>query len=159
MRLFTALDLDDATRARAADAAARARVALERQASDLTARWVAPDSLHITLWFLGEVADDRAAAITQALSSPFEEQPFDVAIGGLGFFPPSRSPRVFWLGVHDGADRVAPLYREVGHRLAPLGFEPESRGFTAHVTIARVKDPGRSGAGTIRAILAGIPGD
>lgn len=145
MRLFVAVELEDDVRHAAAEAASALRRAIAR-AGDLDARWIPEDSLHITLFFLGEVADERVAAVRAALDVPFATRPFSIDVGGAGAFPPSGPPRVLWLGVREGAPQLAALHAEVSGRLWPLGFEPEHRKFSAHLTIARVRDVGRRGA-------------
>jgi RNA 2',3'-cyclic 3'-phosphodiesterase len=106
----------------------------------LQARWVSPEHLHITVWFIGEVNEERARTIEDVLRLPFATPAFDLEIDGAGRFPPSGQPRVFWLGMRQGGAELEQLYREVGQRLVPLGFEPERRPFSAHLTLARVKD-------------------
>ncbi len=152
MRLFVGVELSDDVRAAAAATAGRLREDLRKARLHLDARWVAPENLHVTLWYIGEVSDERGAAISAALAAPFPIAPFDLALDGCGAFPPSGSPRVFWIALRAGADRMLDLWREVAARLAPLGFEPERRPYSAHLTIARVKDGGREAAG-IRRLL------
>jgi RNA 2',3'-cyclic 3'-phosphodiesterase len=136
MRLFVAVELDDAVRRRAAAIAE----AVEASVSDaLVLRWIPAENLHITLWFLGEVPDPRAASVLTALDRPFDIPPFPLALGGIGAFPSSGLPRVVWLGVREGDAGLAALHREIGARLEPLGFAAEPRPFAAHLTLGRVK--------------------
>jgi len=137
MRLFIGVELSDTVEARAAGIAERLRQTLGRRA---TARWIAAENLHITLWFLGEVADDRVAAMMSAVNSPFTVPSFDLELRGAGAFPPHGPPRVFWIGVAAGQDSLQALHDELAVRLQPLGFEPELRAYSAHLTIARVKE-------------------
>ena len=151
-RLFIGLELDDAVRAAAAAAAARLR---DLAGPDIDARWIPAENLHITLWFIGEVDDERASRIGTAIDRPFATPTFDLAIGGAGAFPAAGAPRIFWLGVGAGADAALALHDEVGARLAPLGFEPERRAYAAHLTVARVKEARRRGGHAgVRAALA-----
>jgi RNA 2',3'-cyclic 3'-phosphodiesterase len=160
MRLFIGVELDDRVKAAAADVAERLRQHLQRAVPELVARWIAPENLHITLWFIGEVADAHGDAIADVLKqSPFSIPPFDLGLAGCGAFPPSGPPRVFWIGVNRGAREMADLYRETGDRLAPLGYAPERRAYAAHLTIARVKDPGRGASKAVRATLAQLPAE
>jgi 2'-5' RNA ligase len=136
MRLFVGVEIDDVVRRRAAALADAA----ERLLSDmLVVRWIAPENLHITLWFLGEVADNRFPALSAALDRPFALPSFNLRFGGPGAFPPSGVPRVLWLGIEDGAESLANIHTELAARLQPLGFLPERRPFSAHLTIGRVK--------------------
>jgi RNA 2',3'-cyclic 3'-phosphodiesterase len=150
-RLFIGLELDAAVRTAAASASEALRRRLGR---DVDARWIPPENLHVTLWFIGEVDDLRAGRIIEAVDTPFETAAFDLAIRGAGAFPPSGAPRVFWLGVGNGTESVSRLHREVAARLTPLGFEPEPRPYSAHLTIARVKEARRSGGhAALRSVL------
>ena len=137
MRIFIGVELDDTVRESAAAAAASLRTQLGAR---VQARWIPADNLHITLWFIGEVAEDRAEQILRALGVPFPDESFDVRVAGAGSFPLSGAPRVFWLGVTSGAERLARLHAEIARRLQPLGIEPERRPYSAHVTLARVKE-------------------
>jgi 2'-5' RNA ligase len=159
VRLFVAVEIDEPVRIAAADAAARFRARLSQQRPDLDARWVPADNLHITLWFIGEVNDLRAAAIVDVLQPPFRHEPFELRLAGLGAFPPSGAPRVFWLGVSAGQEGLRVLHDETGARLRPLGFEDERRPYSAHLTIARVKDAPRGSGPIVREVLAGIPAE
>jgi RNA 2',3'-cyclic 3'-phosphodiesterase len=130
--------LPDDVRARLADAAA----ALRRAAPDVA--WVAAENLHLTLKFLGPVDEARLPAIVAALTGAAAGQPrFVLDCVGLGAFPSASRPRVVWAGVERGAAAVAALARAVEGSLEPLGFAPESRTFTAHVTLGRIRDPRR----------------
>jgi 2'-5' RNA ligase len=137
MRLFIGIELSDAVRARTADIAERLRQTLGRR---VTARWIAAENLHVTLWFIGEVTNGRAAAVVTGINAPFTIRPFDLELRGAGAFPPHGAPRVFWIGVTRGEASLQALYDELAHRLQPLGFEPERRAYSAHLTIARVKE-------------------
>ena len=137
MRLFVGVELDDRVRTTAAEIAESLRRRLARR---VDARWIAAANLHVTLWFLGEVEESKAEAIRGALDSPFRETAFDLEINGAGVFPPTGAPRVLWLGITTGGDALQRLNAELAPRLLPLGFEPERRPYSAHLTIARVKD-------------------
>jgi 2'-5' RNA ligase len=139
MRTFVAVEIDEAVRRRAANLSARLGAALEQGGDRRSVAWVAPRNLHFTLQFLGEIDPALAKQVADRLAPPFDMPPFDVAIGGLGTFPPSGPPRVVWLGVTDGAARLSTLYREVAVRLTGLGFPRDARPFRAHLTIGRVK--------------------
>jgi 2'-5' RNA ligase len=136
VRLFIGVELDDEVKARAAAIADALRDKLGR---GVTARWISPDNLHITLWFIGEVPDDRAAGIIEAVNAPFATSSFDLELHGAGVFPPHGPPRVLWIGVADGQQSMIALYNELAARLQPLGVEPERRAYSAHLTIARIK--------------------
>lgn len=141
MRLFLAVELDEAVRRAAADTARRLSLALERHGVRRGISWVAPANLHFTLHFLGEVDDATARVLVERMSAPLATPPFDLALAGLGTFPPSGPPRVIWLGVGEGAPGLAEAHREIGTRLDGLRVAREHRPFSAHLTIGRVKAP------------------
>ena len=133
MRLFVAVNLPEGTR-RSARAATRTL-----RESRLPVKWLDEDALHVTLKFLGEVEQGRVTAIGEALSGAVQGvKPFEVGVGGLGAFPDSHHPRVFWLGVerHPALELLA---NDVERALAPLGYQSELRPFQPHVTLGRVK--------------------
>ena len=158
MRLFVGLELDEPVRAAAAAASSRLERRLSSVACDFKARWVAPDNLHITVWFFGEVADAPAARLADHLAAPLGLPPFDLDVRGCGAFPRSGAPRVLWIGTVEGITGMIEAHAALVERLAPLGYTPEGRAYSPHLTIARVKDPGRS-ARTVRETLAGEAAD
>ncbi len=129
MRLFVALDIPDSIRSRIATF----MEGLRNFAPD--ARWVTPESLHVTLKFIGEFPDDRLDQLKKALAT-VGGQPFDVSFRSAGFFAP-RSPRVFWIGIEAGYELKA-LAASVEAALVPLGIPKEERDFTPHLTLARM---------------------
>jgi 2'-5' RNA ligase len=157
LRLFIGVELDEAVR----DSAAAIANSLRRHLGDrVDARWVSASNLHITLWFIGNAADDRTEEILRGLDRPFTIPAFDAHIAGLGVFPPSGAPRVFWLGVQSGAEPLAGLHAGLSARLLPMGIEAERRAYSAHLTIARVKEIRGGKADTdLRASLRGVAAD
>jgi 2'-5' RNA ligase len=130
MRLFVAIELPGQLRH------ALSEVHRNIRASTHSARWVAPESIHLTLKFLGEVKESSINAIKDVLAD-ITWQPFTVTVRGLGFFPAKRSPRIFWAGME--APTLVELAAEIDKRLEKLGFEKEKRAFHPHVTLARAK--------------------
>ena len=99
-------------------------------------RWVAPEKIHLTIKFLGDIEPSRVNPIANALEhvlTPFPR--FTINAKGLGVFPNLRRPRVLWVGLQDG--QLAQLAAKVESALEPLGFLPEARGFQPHLTIGR----------------------
>ena len=141
MRLFVGAEPSPRVRREAAATAAALRSALEARRVFHKFRWVPPENLHLTVWFLGEVTDERSAGVINALAPALGEKPFSIHLSGLGTFPPSGSPRVVWMGIVEGLDALSRMHDEVAIRLAPWGFQKESRPYSAHLTLARVKDP------------------
>ncbi len=131
MRVFIAVDLSSEVRN------ALAEIQRDLRRATGTARWVAPESIHITLKFLGEVPEARIEEIHGALAG-LTWKPFTVTVRGVGFFPGNRSPRVFWAGME--APTMQGLAEELDARMERLGFEKEKRAFRPHITLARAKD-------------------
>jgi 2'-5' RNA ligase len=131
MRVFIAVEIPDEVRKALGD--------VQRALRPLTnsARWVVPESIHITLKFLGEVQDKRVEDIDAGLTG-LSWKPFVVSVRGVGFFPGTRSPRVFWAGME--APTMQGLAEQLDTRLERLGFEKEKRAFRPHITLARAKD-------------------
>lgn len=154
MRLFVGVELDDPVRAACAAAARDLEERLRRARANIAVRWIPEQNLHITLWFLGNVGDEKAAAISDHLRAAWDIGAFSVTVAGAGAFPPSGPARIFWLRVTDGADPLTHLYRELASRLGPLGFEPERRPYHPHITIGRVKDANSVASRKARAALA-----
>lgn len=138
MRLFAAIELPEGVRHLLQSAASELRARLGRS---LDARWVEPEKLHLTVRFIGQVADEGAPALINRVRVPIAIAPFEVRLGGCGVFPKSGPPRVIWIGVVHGVESLARIHEELNARLAPFGFEPERRPFSAHLTLARLRNP------------------
>jgi RNA 2',3'-cyclic 3'-phosphodiesterase len=136
LRLFVALDLDDDVRR--AIAALQQRVA-KVPAADRSMKTVDPTRMHLTLAFLGEIAERDVPAIVDTLSKDICVRPFAAVFRGLGVFPPRGAPRVLWLGVEEGSGEIVELRRAVAGRLEGLGIALEPRPFHPHLTLARFR--------------------
>jgi RNA 2',3'-cyclic 3'-phosphodiesterase len=142
MRLFVAVDIDDRTRARVARVIEALRTGLDAAHSAARVSWIAPDRLHLTLQFIGEVSEAVAAAIVARLGPPVDLPPFEIRFHSIGTFPPGGRPRVVWLGIDRGSDALAAVHAEIERRLADVPFRRESRAFSPHLTVARFKEGG-----------------
>ena len=101
-------------------------------------RWVRPENLHLTLRVLGSTPEDRLPARREKVEAVARRGcPFRLTIGLPGCFGSKRSPRVVWLGIGDGAGELASLARGLEEAAVKLGFEPEGRPWSAHLTLAR----------------------
>ena len=104
-------------------------------------KWVAPEGIHLTLKFLGSVASNKVSEIIEAISKAAQgASAMHLQMGGLGVFPNWQRPQVVWVGMRGEIEKLAALQRNIETALAPLGFPPESRGFTAHLTLARLRE-------------------
>ena len=152
MRLFAAIDPDPPARATAARAA-RAAARRLREDGSRRIRWTAPERLHVTLRFLGELPEAEVEAVRGAFRPPFETGAFAAGTSGLGCFPASGPPRVVWLGIDEGREALAAVRTELDGRLAAVGLLPEKRRFNAHLTLGRMKGwPARSRIEVVRAL-------
>ena len=134
MRAFIAIDLPESLRA-----ALRRKQAGFRPVSP-DARWTLPEGIHLTLKFLGEVADHKVREVSEYLKKLGPLEPFAVRVKGFGFFPDSRRPRVFWVGIEESAP-LARLAEQVDQAMGTIGFAREQRAFHPHLTLARFKAP------------------
>ncbi len=150
-RLFTAVELGALARA-AVVARQAVLVGRLREAGDVSLRPVRPEHLHLTVVFLGEVADARVPDAVTALSEPLAQRAFDVAFGSAGAFPPTGPMRVLWLGVEQGSEGLRAVHAELASRVRRLGIALEPRPFAPHLTLARWRVPAPS---TLRPVLDG----
>jgi 2'-5' RNA ligase len=133
MRSFIALDIDDAIRE-------RLQVFMDGVhgfAPD--AHWVRPESMHVTLKFVGEKSAEAVQTIKQALAR-LQAGTIEISFRGYGFFPTTKTPRVLWAGIEAGP-QLAALAKSVDETTAALGV-PKEKSFSPHITLAR---SGRSG--------------
>jgi len=104
-------------------------------------KWVDPDSIHLTLKFLGNIATDRIGEITRAMAQAAQTvPPFRLEVKDLGAFPNLKRVQVVWVGISGEMDKLGQLQQGIESNLARLGFTPESRPFTPHLTLARLRD-------------------
>jgi len=131
-----------------ADLKAKIKAVQDRfRQADPDVKWVAAENFHVTLKFLGDVAEDRLESVCRAVEAAAAGvRPFAVTVSGAGTFPNPRRPRVVWVGLGSGFDQLAALAGRVESELAGIGFPKEDRRFSAHVTIGRVRDNRRTDA-------------
>ena len=104
-------------------------------------RTVRPESIHLTIRFLGEVPAAQTAAIAAAVSEPAADwTPFELELGGVGAYPSPGRARVLWVGLAGDLARLIDLHGEVADVLASLGFAREARPYSPHLTVARIGD-------------------
>ena len=104
-------------------------------------KWVDPENIHLTLKFLGDVASDSMPQIVEAMSRLAKSHStFKLQVAGTGAFPNWQRPQVVWVGVGGELDRLNSLQKGLESVLSPLGFPSESRPFSAHLTVGRLRD-------------------
>lgn len=129
MRLFTAVDLPEQLKAQV----------LELCSGLPGVRWVKPEQLHLTLRFIGEVNAAESEDLDNTLKT-VRFSPFEIALKGVGQFPPKGQPRVIWVGVAQN-DALTGLAHQVEQAVTRAGFAPADKPFSGHITLTRVKFP------------------
>jgi RNA 2',3'-cyclic 3'-phosphodiesterase len=135
MRLFVAINLPDSW---------KQTLALPEASIGWLGRgvkWVEPRGMHLTLRFLGEVAENELPALETAIRAAVSDTaPFSMRIHGTGVFPNPRRPRVYWAGV-DAPSSLIEMQKRLESQMQNLGFETEEVPFRPHLTLARIKEP------------------
>ena len=134
MRLFVALEIPSAVRENLATLIASMRAITKEP------RWVRAENLHVTLKFLGEVAEGKVDAIRSALGQIRSDRPVALEFRGLGFFPNEKHPRVFWADM-EASPNLKTLAGDIEGAIEKLGIPREKREFSAHLTLARFERP------------------
>jgi RNA 2',3'-cyclic 3'-phosphodiesterase len=147
VRLFVAIDLDGTARSAIIGLQKRLAGLFDKRRSDL--RWTRPDQLHLTLAFIGEVAEDAAEPLFDSLTPPIAMPAYALVMAGLGAFPPRGAPRVLWLGASAGARETIAVQHELAGRLGAVGVQLEQRPFHPHLTLARWRESGASDRRTV----------
>jgi len=134
IRTFIAVDIPDSIR----EKIARLQAKLKEKKANV--KWVRPQTIHITLKFLGDVEEERIDEIGEAIERAVKGfQPFTAFVGGAGRFPNDRKPRVLWVGVKKGGNALSELADRIENECAQLGFEKGKRKYSAHLTLGRVR--------------------
>lgn len=150
MRTFIAIELEPAVR----------RPLLKLLSEDLPAardvRWCGENQLHVTLKFLGDVSDTQLPKVCDAVAAASAQiEPFPLRVKGLGVFPAPRNPRVLWCGIEDPTQSCRRWVECADPLLTELGFKPETRAFTPHITLGRSRSS--QGAAVLRSVLDTLP--
>jgi len=133
VRLFVAIDIPPEVKA-------RLRIFIEGLRPMAKLSWSQVDNLHVTTKFIGEWPQERLEELKETLAQVPKPGSVNLAVRGLGWFPNSRNPRVFWAGIDAGAS-LETLAGDLDRRLAALGVPVERREFHPHLTLARRRDP------------------
>jgi 2'-5' RNA ligase len=133
IRSFMAFDIESDT---VLNRLATAQSSLVQTGADL--KLVEPQNIHITIRFLGNITQAMAEKILDEMKR-IQFAPFNVQIKGIGAFPNPHYSRVVWAGITDGADQLKNVFSQLEPRLRSLGFTPDHKGFSPHLTIARVR--------------------
>jgi 2'-5' RNA ligase len=141
IRSFIAIELPDPVKASLSSLKDRLRPAEHHYV-----KWVGPEGIHLTLKFLGNIAKDRVPQIKEAIAQVSQDvSPFQLQISRLGAFPNVQRPQIIWVAITGEVEKLAMLQRGIEQALVPLGFAPESRSFTPHLTLGRLRERVSSG--------------
>jgi 2'-5' RNA ligase len=140
LRLFVAIDIPETIQRYLGDAIDTCRDVIQG------AKWVDPGNLHLTLKFLGNVEEERLPAVEDALRSAVGGGALRLSLGEAGVFPGPKRARVFWIGLEGDLPGLQRLARSIDLAMRKLRFEKEKRAFAAHVTLARLRQPGDASA-------------
>ena len=136
IRTFIAIELSPAFRIEIEELQVKLKAS-----NPLPAKWVKPNGTHLTLTFLGNVGEDLVSTITLAMERAAEGvNPFLLRLGHMGVFPSLNRVQVIWVGLEGKLDNLLDLKNRLESELTPLGFQPEERNFTPHLTLARLRD-------------------
>lgn len=136
IRAFIAIELPDKVKNELSEILYKLKPGREK-----AVKWVNPNGIHLTLKFLGNIPEERIVDITHAIAKASSFTfPFNLELKGLGAFPNLKSPRVVWVGIGGDIPVIANLQRQIDQPLIPLGFPPEKRDFSPHLTLGRVRD-------------------
>ncbi len=134
LRTFIAIDLASPLR----QSLAHLQGQLKKTGADV--RWVKPEQIHLTLKFLGDTPVEKIADIQTILEETLQNMPsFPINLQSLGAFPKIDSPQIIWVGIQTGDQLIAQLAQSIDEKLKPLGFPEETKKFSAHITLGRVK--------------------
>ena len=145
IRSFIAFDIDNES---VIKRFSEAQAKLVNTGADL--KLVKPQNIHMTMRFLGNISPPMVDSIHEEMKK-ISFTPFNVEIKGLGVFPKLKYARVIWAGIRKGADELTNVFNQLEPLLRGLGFKPDPKGFSAHLTIARVKT-GRNKVELVRRI-------
>ena len=136
IRTFIAVELSDAVRRALGDL----QLQLKGERASRFVRWVAPENIHLTLKFLGAVDADKMSVLQAAVAEACAGiPPFALTLAGIGAFPNTRRPNVVWVGVRGEIEMAIRLAERIDEACVALGFPRETRPFSPHLTLGRVK--------------------
>lgn len=141
MRVFIAIDINDEIRKRLSDLQSQLqKEALQQNVKKSDVKWVDPRLIHLTLKFLGEVADERIVDVCNVTRDVAGRNAgFDLAVESVGCFG-GESARVLWVGTGQGSDELLRLQNDLEQAMASAGWPEEARGFSGHLTVCRIRN-------------------
>ncbi|MEW5766128.1 MAG: RNA 2',3'-cyclic phosphodiesterase [bacterium] len=104
-------------------------------------KWVEPDSIHLTLKFMGNIPRNNLKSVTKIIQETAQRKEwFEISLDALGAFPSLKKPRIVWVGIKDPRERLKQLAQELDRRLFSIGVPKEDKEFVSHITLGRVKE-------------------
>ena len=135
IRAFIAIELPEEVKA------SLDRIQAQLKSGQDYVKWVQPEGIHLTLKFLGNIAVSLVPSIGDAITQAAKSvTAFNLEIARLGAFPNLSAPRVAWVGLGGNVGCLLQLQKAIDQELVPLGFDPEARAFSPHLTLGRVRD-------------------
>jgi 2'-5' RNA ligase len=139
MRVFIAIDIGEKIRKALGDLQHELQSKLDIRRGDV--KWVNPDSIHLTLKFLGEIKDEKTVEVCDTVRDVAAgHQGFELDVESVGQFG-GRSARVVWVGCGHGSEPLQKLQKDIERQLTLAGWPEEKRDFTGHLTLCRVRNP------------------
>ena len=136
LRTFLAVDIGPEVR----ENLRRLQEQLQRSQADV--RWVRPESIHLTLRFLGEIPASDLEKLEPVMAAAVSGQAaVEISVAGWGMFPSPKRPRVLWVGIPQGREKLAPMAEALERGLIQAGFGPEDRPWKPHLTLGRFRSP------------------
>src|ERR1051326_7978016 len=150
LRLFVAIHVPEAVKEKLREVQRE----LQKLLAKASVRWTPPEQIHLTLRFFGTVPIEDLPQLQTALANACVRiRPLELRACGLGAFPPKRAPPVLWAGVQDSTNQLLPLQKSIETATAQFGEKPEPRDFSAHLTLARIKEIHRAEEKALREFL------
>ena len=140
IRSFVAVDLDEPN---VRERIVKAQRGLEQTRAQL--KLVDPTIMHLTLRFIGEIPQATVEKVKEAMD-PVQFQPFEVEFSGMGAFPNLNRINVVWVGIRQGLDKLNDIFNQLEPRLRQLGLPADNKGFSPHLTVARVRSAANKSA-------------
>ena len=138
IRAFVAIEISEDVRT----ALGEAQLRLKQSHPAVKVSWAKIGNLHLTLQFLGSIAESTVPRIAESLANAISTvSVFDVPVAGVGAFPDIDRPRVLWIGCQDPARKLRTLAQSVQAALRTCGFQPEPVPWVAHFTLGRIRSP------------------
>ena len=138
MRVFIAIDIDEEIKKALNDLQQQLQSGADIKKSDV--KWVNPENIHLTLKFLGEIKEEKVVEVCNIVRDvASRHRNFELDIESVGCFG-GRSARVLWVGAGEENDNLLQLQKDLDEQLALAGWPQDTREFTGHLTLCRIRN-------------------